>query len=292
MDVAGMVMSRARVLAFRCQALRMRPSLEWNVACADCSGLGAGGAAEVDVDACQAAVEPLFRVAEHEVVLRGRGVGVPGFGEGGCAVGKLGAVAGGVGAGEHGEEDIGAVAVGEGADEVVEADVAGGDVVVVGVDVGDEVGEDGCAAVMRNQVGDEGHGVGGLAAGVVLVGVGVEEARVEGLFHGGGLGGVGGRVVGMVQESGDAGEGGEVFVVGGCCGEALRGELGLAGFAGADVVPVAEAVGKEVVGVLVYAGFEICGVALHGGVVGVEGVEVAVELEGGPRAEDDCRAPL
>ncbi len=85
-------------------------------------------------------VEPLLGVAEHEVVLGVFGVGVPGFGEGGGALGELVAVAGGVGAGEEIEDDVGAIGVGEGVQDEAEAYVAGGDVVVMGADVGDEVG--------------------------------------------------------------------------------------------------------------------------------------------------------
>src|SRR5207247_391356 len=82
---------------------------------------------EVNANAGEVLVEPDLRVAEHEVVLRDLGVGVPGFGEGGGATGELRAVAGRVGAGEQIKYDVGAVVVGQGAKDEVKADVAGGD---------------------------------------------------------------------------------------------------------------------------------------------------------------------
>ena len=132
---------------------------------------------KVDADPGEVLIEPDLRVAEHEVVLRDLGVGVPGLGEGGGAARKLGPVAGRIGAGKQIENDVAASAVGQGADDEVKTDVPGGDVVVMGADVGDEMIENRLGIV--RELAEERDGLGGLAAGVVAFSGFVVELAIE-----------------------------------------------------------------------------------------------------------------
>ena len=78
-------------------------------------------------------------MAEHEVILRGRGPGVPGFGESGGAFAELIDVSGAVGLGGHVEKEVPLTGIGESAHDVGEADVAGSDTVVIVTDGLDKI---------------------------------------------------------------------------------------------------------------------------------------------------------
>src|ERR1035437_167784 len=66
---------------------------------------------KIQIDAAESAIEPLFRVAEHEVVLRTGWIRIPCLGERGGALRKLVAVTRRIGALEHVKQYIGTPAI-------------------------------------------------------------------------------------------------------------------------------------------------------------------------------------
>src|SRR6185437_14650961 len=203
-------------------------------------------AGAIEVDTAEAAIEPLFRVAQHEMILRQIRIGVPGFRQRGGAAGKLRAVARRIGTGKHIEQYVGTIVVSERADDVMKADIAGSDVVLVAANVRNEIVEDRFSAIGGNEADDERHGVRGLTAGVIPIGLRMEEMGVEGAFDFARFDRIGGSFIWMIEQRGDARHSGEVLIVDGSRSDTGARELRFAGGPRADIKPVAQAIDKQV----------------------------------------------
>ena len=133
------------------------------------------GPAGSTVDADQVLVEPLGDVAEHEVVVRGVVIGVPGFGEAGRALLELVAVAGPLVLVDHVVDHVRLAALGQGLQQIAEADVAGRHRVAALAHVFDERGECPLAVFRLGQLHHQRDRVRALRIGGVGAGVGVAE---------------------------------------------------------------------------------------------------------------------
>ena len=96
---------------------------------------------------------------------------------------ELIAVAWLVGPCQHRIQHIRASPVRQRANHVVEAHIPCRDVVAALMNVSDEIRKHSLAPIRFNQANYERHGVRSLASSVVLICIGMEKARIEGIFH-------------------------------------------------------------------------------------------------------------
>lgn len=118
-------------------------------------------------------------MSQHEVVLRRTGIRVPRLGQCCRSMRKLIAVARLVGARQHRVKYIRPSAIGQRANHIMKSNIPRRYMVAVRVNVRDQVRKNSLTPVRVNQADNQRHRVRRLRTSVVLVGVGVEEARVK-----------------------------------------------------------------------------------------------------------------
>ena len=136
-------------------------------------------AIKVEVYAGKAAIEPLLRVTEHEVILRGTWIRVPCLCECRRSVAELVSITRAVGPHEHVIQNIRSATIRERADDIVKSDVAGGYMVLMSANVLNKFGENAGTMIFSNDIEGKRHGVGGLAPLVVVIGFSVKKVCVD-----------------------------------------------------------------------------------------------------------------